>query len=117
MKKFLRNGNLLALMVGHLTVDSYFGVLPVLFPLLIGRFKVNLATVGLLSLAYGGTAAVSQPVFGALADRYGTRWPGLALGWTAATFALVGFITSYPLLLALACASGLGSGAFHPLGA
>jgi FSR family fosmidomycin resistance protein-like MFS transporter len=108
---------MLTLMVGHLTVDSYQGIIPVLYPLLIGRFKVNLATVGLLSLAYGGTAAVSQPVFGALADRFGTRWTGLALGWTAATFALVGFITSYPYLLAVACASGLGSGAFHPLGA
>jgi MFS transporter, FSR family, fosmidomycin resistance protein len=117
VKDFLRNGNMLTLMVGHLTVDSYLGIIPVLYPLLIGRFKVNLATIGLLSLAYGGTAAVSQPIFGAFADRYGTRWTGLALGWTAATFALVGFITSYPYLLALACASGLGSGAFHPLGA
>jgi FSR family fosmidomycin resistance protein-like MFS transporter len=104
-------------MVGHLTVDSYFGVLPVLFPLLIGRFHVNLATVGLVSLAYGGPAAVSQPFFGALADRFGTRFTGVALGWTAVTFALVGFVPSFPLLLLLACASGFGSGAFHPLAA
>ena len=117
MKEFLRNGNLLTLMVGHLTVDSYFGVLPVLFPLLIGRFHVNLATVGLVSLAYGGPAAVSQPFFGALADRFGTRFTGVALGWTAVTFALVGFVPSFPLLLLLACASGFGSGAFHPLAA
>jgi FSR family fosmidomycin resistance protein-like MFS transporter len=117
MKEFLRNGNLLTLMVGHLTVDSYFGVLPVLFPLLIGRFHVNLATVGLVSLAYGGPAAVSQPFFGALADRFGTRLTGVALGWTAVTFALVGFVPTFPLLLLLACASGFGSGAFHPLAA
>jgi MFS transporter, FSR family, fosmidomycin resistance protein len=117
MKEFLRNGNLLTLMVGHLTVDSYFGVLPVLFPLLIGRFHVNLATVGLVSLAYGGPAAVSQPFFGALADRFGTRLTGVALGWTAVTFALVGFVPSFPLLLLLACASGFGSGAFHPMAA
>jgi FSR family fosmidomycin resistance protein-like MFS transporter len=30
---------------------------------------------------------------------------------------LVGFVSSFPLLLILACASGLGSAAFHPLGA
>jgi FSR family fosmidomycin resistance protein-like MFS transporter len=89
----------------------------VLFPLLIGRFHVNLATVGLVSLAYGGPAAVSQPFFGALADRFGTRFTGVALGWTAVTFALVGFVPSFPLLLLLACASGFGSGAFHPLAA
>ena len=104
-------------MVGHLTVDSYVGVIPVLFPVLIGRFQLSLATVGLVSLAYSGMASVSQPLFGVLADRFGTRFTGLALCWTALTFALVGFVTSFPLLVALACASGLGSGAFHPMGA
>src|SRR5690348_17145641 len=104
-------------MLGHFTVDSYVGVIPVLYPLLIGRFHLSFATVGLVSLAYGGMAAISQPLFGILADRFGTRFTGLALAWTAITFALVGFIDSFPLLLALALASGLGSGAFHPLGA
>lgn len=104
-------------MLGHLTVDSYVGVLPVLYPLLIGRFHLSLATVGLVSLAYSGTAAISQPAFGVIADRYGTRMTGVALGWTALTFALVGFVPTFPLLVGLACLSGLGSGAFHPLGA
>ena len=104
-------------MLGHLTVDSYVGVLPVLYPLLIGRFHLSLATVGLVSLAYSGFAAISQPVFGVLVDRYGTRMTGAALCWTALTFALVGFVPSFPWLLLLACASGLGSGAFHPSGA
>src|SRR5438045_6522264 len=117
MREFLRNGKLLTLMLGHFTVDSYVGVIPVLYPLLIGRFRRGLATVGLVSLACGGMAAISQPLFGLLADRFGTRFTGLALAWTAITFAVVGFVDSFPLLLALALASGLGSGAFHPLGA
>ena len=117
MGEFLRNGKLSTLMLGHFTVDSYVGVIPVLYPLLIGRFHVSLATVGLVSLAYGGMAAISQPLFGLLADRFGTRFTGLALAWTAVTFSVVGFVDSFPLLLALALASGLGSGAFHPLGA
>jgi MFS transporter, FSR family, fosmidomycin resistance protein len=117
VRDFLRNGKLLTLMLGHLTVDSYVGVIPVLFPVLIGRFKLSLATVGLVSLAYSGMAAVSQPLFGVLADRFGTRFTGLALGWTALTFSLLGFVTSFPLLVVLAFASGLGSGAFHPMGA
>ena len=117
VKDFLRNGKLITLMLGHLTVDSYAGIIPVLYPVLIGRFNLNFATVGLISLAYSGMAAISQPLFGVIADRYGTRLTGAALCWTAVTFALAGFVPTFPLLVALACASGLGSGAFHPFGA
>lgn len=117
MREFLRNGKLLTLMLGHFTVDSYVGVIPVLYPILIGRFHLSFGTVGLVSLAYGGMAAISQPLFGILADRFGTRFTGLALAWTAITFAVIGFVDSFPLLLVLALASGLGSGCFHPLGA
>src|SRR5882762_1373995 len=117
VKDFLRNGKLLTLMLGHLTVDSYVGVIPILYPILIGRFQLSLATVGLVSLAYSGMAAISQPLFGVFADRFGTRLTGVSLAWTAVTFALIGFVPNFPLLVALACASGLGSGAFHPFGA
>ena len=117
MREYLKNGRLLTLMLGHFTVDSYVGVLPILYPLLISRFRLSLATVGLVSLAYGGMAAISQPLFGLFVDRYGTRLTGLALAWTALVFSVIGFVNSFPLLLALALASGLGSGAFHPSGA
>src|SRR5258707_2258077 len=104
-------------MLGHLTVDSYVGVIHILYPLLIGRFHLTLGTVGLVSLAYSGMAAISQPLFGVIADRYGTRFHGVALGWTALTFALVSFVPTFPVLLVLGSGSGLGSGAFHPFGA
>lgn len=113
----LRNRGLVTLMLGHLTVDSYVGLLPILFPLLIGRYELNLETVGMVSLAYSGMASVSQPLFGILADRFGTRLTGLTLAWTAFTFAGVGFAPSFPVLVVVAALSGLGSGAFHPFGA
>lgn len=112
-----KNRALVTLMVGHFTVDSYVGVLPVLYPLLIGRFHLSLGTVGLVTLAYTGMASISQPAFGLIADRWGTRFTGLALIWTAASFAAVGFAPNFPALLAIAFASGAGSGAFHPFGA
>src|SRR5205807_6224003 len=112
-----RNRALVTLMLGHFTVDSYVGLLPVLYPLLINRFHLDLGTVGLVTLAYTGMASVSQPLFGILADRYGTRFTGLALAWTALTFASIGFVPTFPLLVAVAALSGLGSGAFHPFGA
>ena len=79
LKEFFRNGRLLTLALGHFMVDSYVGLLPVMFPLLIHRFDLNLRTVGLVTLAYTGMGAVSQPVFGLVADRWGTR-PLMVLG-------------------------------------
>lgn len=113
----LRNGPLMTLMAGHFTVDTYSGLLPVLYPLLIERFSLDFKTVGLVSLAYTGVASLAQPFFGWIADRYGTRFIGLALIWTATLFATIGFAPSFPILLVLAAAAGLGSGAYHPLGA
>jgi FSR family fosmidomycin resistance protein-like MFS transporter len=112
-----RNRALVTLMLGHFTVDSYVGLLPVLYPPLIGRFQLSLGTVGLVTLAYTGMASISQPAFGLIADRWGTRFTGLALVWTAATFAAIGFAPSFGWLLVVAFASGAGSGAFHPFGA
>jgi FSR family fosmidomycin resistance protein-like MFS transporter len=113
----VKNRPLLTLMLGHFTVDTYVGLLPVLYPLLTDRFDLDLKTVGLVSLAYSGMASISQPFFGWVADRYGTRFIGLALIWTAATFSTIGFAPSFPILLLLAGAAGIGSGAYHPLGA
>ncbi len=116
-RSILRNRALMTLMLGHFTVDTYVGLLPVLYPVLIERFALTYRTVGLVSLAYSGTAAIAQPLFGLLADRYGTRFIGLALTWTATLFAVVGFAPTFPILLGLAAAAGLGSAAYHPLGA
>ena len=112
----LRNRPLLTLMLGHFTVDMYVGVLPVLYPILTGRFALDLKTVGLVSLAYSGMASLAQPLFGWIADKYGTRYIGIALSWTAINFALIGFAPNFPVLLLLAALAGIGSGAYHPLG-
>ncbi len=113
----IRNRALLTLMGGHFTVDMYVGVLPVLYPLLTDKYDLNLKTVGMISLAYSGMASISQPLFGWIADRHGTRLIGLTLMWTAATFAVLGFAPSFPVLVLLAALSGIGSGAYHPMGA
>ena len=113
----LKNRALATLMLGHFTVDMYVGVIPMLYPLLRDKFDLSLETVGYVSLAYGGAASLSQPLFGLLADRKGTRLVGLALFWTAATFSLIGFVPSFATLIILAALSGLGSGLYHPLGA
>jgi MFS transporter, FSR family, fosmidomycin resistance protein len=113
----LRNRALLTLMLGHFTVDMYVGVLPILYPLLTEKFDLDLKTVGLVSLAYSGMASLTQPIFGYITDRRGTRMIGLALMWTAVAFALLGLAPNFPTLVALAGLAGIGSGAYHPMGA
>jgi MFS transporter, FSR family, fosmidomycin resistance protein len=113
----LKNRSLATLMLGHYTVDMYAGVIPVLYPLLIGKFDLNLSTVGLVSLSYSGMSSISQPLFGWIADKYGTRFIGLALAWTAIMFAVIGFAPSFGVLLIFAGLAGIGSGAYHPMGA
>jgi len=116
-KSVLRNRSLLTLMYGHFAVDTYAGLIPVLFPLLREQFTLDLRTVGLVTLAYSGASSLSQPLFGWLADRYGTRLAGLALAWSAIMFASIGFAPDFPTLLLLAALAGIGSGAYHPMGA
>ncbi len=104
-------------MLGHFTVDMYAGLLPVLYPVLIQTFSLDLKTVGLVSLAFSGASSLVQPLFGWIADRSGTRLVGVALLWTAVTFATIGFAPTFPILLLLAAAAGIGSGMYHPVGA
>lgn len=112
-----QNKPLMLLMAGHFTIDLYGGMLPLLFPLLTDRFDLDLKTVALVPLAYTGVSSLSQPLFGHLADTYGTRFTGLTMAWTALLFASIGFAPNFPTLLVLAALAGFGSGAFHPLGA
>lgn len=113
----LRDRTLLTLTLGHFTLDMYAGVLPMLYPLLRQEFDLSYKTVGLVSLAYTGVAALAQPLFGWIADRFGTRYMGATLLWTACTFSALGFVPSFEALIALAALAGLGSAAYHPLGA
>lgn len=116
-RAIIGNRPLLTLASGHFTVDMYSGLLPVLYPILTNQFALDLKTVGLVALAYTGSSSISQPFFGWLADRYGTRFTGIALAWSAVLFATIGFAPTFPILLLLAALAGLGSGAFHPFGA
>ncbi|HXT35567.1 MAG TPA: MFS transporter [Chloroflexota bacterium] len=113
----LANRALLTLMLGHCILDMCVGLLPILYPVLTHRFHLDLRAVGFISLAYSGMASITQPFFGVIADRYGTRLIGLALIWTATTFSIIGLAPTFPVMVALAAVAGVGSGMYHPMGA
>ncbi len=114
----LRNPALLVLMLGHFTNDLFGGVLPLYMPVMKERFDLSNAAVGLTILAYTSMSSLSQPLFGYISDRRGRRWYIAAtLVWSACFVGLYGLASSFPMLLVLAGLAGLGSGAYHPLGA
>ncbi len=114
---FLLSGRFLAASLGHFAVDFFNSLRPLLFALLSLRFGLSNTEIGFFAMSATLMAALSQPVFGWLADRHGGRLIGaLSLLWMAAMYSIVGLIHSRLVLWALVLGA-LGSGAFHPQGA
>ena len=113
-----RNRALFVLMLGHFANDMLGGVLPVLFPVMKLHYGLTNAQLGLVTLAFTATSSLTQPLFGYFSDTHGRRWfvPATLL-WGACCASAYGFISSYVALIGLAALAGIGSGAFHPLGA
>ena len=118
MARVLHNRALLTLMLGHFTNDTFGGVLTILLPVVKDRFDLSNASVGLVVLAYTAASSLSQPLFGHLSDRYPRRWFAPAsLLWGATFVSAYGFAPNFGVFVLLAALAGVGSGAYHPLGA
>lgn len=100
---------------GHFVIDSYAALLFALLPLFVTRLRIDFTRAGALATVLLMTASITQPLFGLLQDRYprlqlasiGLLVAGIAMG-------LTGFVTSYPVMVALVVVSGLAVAAFHP---
>jgi FSR family fosmidomycin resistance protein-like MFS transporter len=81
---------------------------------------LSAAQIGLALSAYSLLAAITQPLFGWLADKVGSRWlgPG-SVTWTISFMALAVFVAqttnNFVLFMIPFTLAALGSGAFHPL--
>jgi FSR family fosmidomycin resistance protein-like MFS transporter len=116
--QIVRSRALVVLMLGHFSNDMLGGVLPVLFPSMKLQYGLTNAQLGLVTLAFTATSSLTQPLFGYFSDTHGRRWfVPATLIWGALCAACYGFVTSYLAFIALAALAGIGSGAFHPLGA
>ena len=97
-------------------VDILNGVRAVLLTYFSKLLGMSNATLGLVSTIYILSASLFQPVFGYLADRFGSRWVIVGgVFWMAAFFALA-LLLPGPLALVLLVLASLGSGAYHPAG-
>lgn len=107
-----------AVTVAHFLNDFYVAFLAPLLPLVVAKFNLSLALAGLLATVLTTSAAMSQPLFGAIADRLQRRIlvvVGPAL--TVAAMGLMGLAPSYALLILLLLIAGTGTASFHPQGA
>jgi FSR family fosmidomycin resistance protein-like MFS transporter len=105
-----------ALAAAHLGVDLINSQKTVLLAFLSVPLGLSNSMVGLVNTLYGLMSSVAQPVFGGLADRFGTRWGvGGGVAWLAGFFSAA-MLTHGTLSLALLVIAAAGSAAFHPAG-
>lgn len=111
-----KDRSFLAAGFAHLGVDLLNSQQSVLLAYLSGPLALTNSIIGVVSTIYTLSASISQPLFGWLADRFGTRWVATAgVIWLAAFFGAAVLSPGYQALILL-IVSALGSAAFHPAG-
>jgi len=107
-----------AAIIGHFLVDFYVAMLPPLLPLLARTFGLSLTAMGVAATAQTLGAALSQPLFGWLADRGPRGWMmPLSMVWVGVILCSLGFASTFVRLVAICVIGALGSAAYHPVGA
>jgi FSR family fosmidomycin resistance protein-like MFS transporter len=118
MKSALRNRTLLSYALAHFSVDLCAGALPVIMLFIAPQLGLSIAQAGFVIGVYAISSSLTQPLFGYLSDRTGGRYQSaIGLAMIAVFQGLLGFATSYGMLLAMVMLAGCGSAAFHPHGA
>lgn len=103
--------------LGHFAIDILNSSIIIILTYLSGRFELTNSQIGLGVLIYTVAGSLTQPLFGALADRLRGRWLGaFGLLWTLIFYALIPFAPTYFVLIALLTVGALGSAALHAVG-
>lgn len=106
---------LLALSLGHCLNDLMQSVLTAIYPIIRASFDLSYTQIGLIGATFSLTGSVLQPIVGYLTDRRPQPY-SLAVGMLATLcgLLLLGFASSYGLILLAAGVIGTGSSIFHP---
>jgi FSR family fosmidomycin resistance protein-like MFS transporter len=115
----LKNRLLLSISAGHFAVDVINSVVPVLLATLAAPLALSNAQIGIALTLHIFAGALSQPLFGWLADRFSDRPAALAgagVAWMAVCLAAIALSTNWTLIVLLVGLMALGSGLFHPIG-
>ena len=108
-------GILAAISFCHMLNDMMQSLLPAMYPMLKGAYRLSFGQIGLLTFTFQFTASLLQPLIGAYADRRPRPYSlAVGMGFTLAGLLLLAYAGSYALLLCGAALIGTGSSVFHP---
>ena len=110
-----------AVTVGHLGIDIFNSMGPVLLAFLRAPLGLSAAQIGLAVGLYQVLAGTTQPVFGWVVDRVGSRFLGpvsvaVNLACIGLAVTAAGSTGRFGLFLIPFALAAVASGAFHPLG-
>lgn len=111
----MQRKSILAITLGHASVDMQTGSLAVLLPVLLSSFHLNYAAAAAIITANNIVIAVAQPLFGVLGDHRSFKW----MVWAGCLLTGVAMVSvlwqpHYALVIAAVIVSGIGSAMFHP---
>ncbi|MBN1217504.1 MAG: MFS transporter [Anaerolineae bacterium] len=112
----------LATILGHFTVDVFASMGAVVVTFFSVPMLMTGAQIGLAMGFFQFIGAATQPLFGWLADKIGSRWIGPGSVIWMASFMALSVLTAqlsqnFSLFLIVFSLAALGGGAFHPQGA
>ena len=111
-----RNKSYLSVALTHFSVDVLNSSRTLLIAVLAVSLGLSNSQVALVALLYNVGNALTQPLFGWLADQYGARWLVVGgIGGKILFYGAAALAGDWAALAALTVA-GIGSGAFHPPG-
>lgn len=110
-----------AVAVGHTTNDTFMSMGPVVLAFIsVNLIPLSTVQIGVILGITALLGAVTQPLFGMLADRNGGRWLGAGgVAWTVGWMFVALYAAEngfYWLMVVAFILPALGSGAFHPVG-
>lgn len=109
------SGLVILFAIVHAVSDAVTNMLSALLPTLQNRFALTETTLAMLIAALSLSALMTQPLFGALADRLGHyRIAAFGVIFNAILFSLIGVVPDVYILFSLILVGGLGSAALHP---
>lgn len=106
---------LLAVSLCHLLNDVMQSMLSAIYPMLKADFALDYWQIGMMTLAFQGTASLLQPAIGMFTDARPQPWSlPVASASTFCGVLVLAFAPNYPMLIVGAMLIGLGSAIFHP---